>query len=273
MSDPPSPSPSDAAPPARALGATVALLVGLQVTAGVAILAPHAGFFGMTGAALAWGPEAALLPLSLLLGVALHRRGPALVTAYPRPAGPAWVRRGIALLALLTALSALGVAARAAGMDAEVLLVRQTASAAGFLLAVAPALYLSACVGRELWRSWHVGPLLTAQAVLLGAAALAPLSRGMLIPGATASLVWIVLALALRFRRWGAAEGRDGAHRLHHARLLRVPIADAALVLLLVAIPAGGMVPGAGMVLTAGAIAAWTHAWLRAGPPEHPATP
>jgi Fe-S-cluster-containing dehydrogenase component len=200
-------------------------LVTKGIAAGAAMLAPFAGFLGLSQTAARFAPP--LLALIFVLVTCLllvedltrpMRFYRLLTRANPR----SWLVRGGVLLGVFATLAAAEFILRLAGAHASAQPLRWINALVGIGVAGYTALLFAQCKGRDLWESPWLLPHLLVQAILCGSVWLLPLASGrtaitvVLLASAAAHLA---LALVERQRHHETDNARQAAAFLGTVRL------------------------------------------------------
>lgn len=152
-------------------------LVTKGIAAGAGMLAPFAAALGLSGAGLAYLPEALALVLTAvtcLLLVADLKRPMLFFRLLTRPNTKSWLVKGGWVLGAFMGCAFAGIVLRALGMDGAADGLRWPLAVLGAATAGYTALLFKQCEGRDLWQNTKVLlPHLLAQAVMLGGAAFA----------------------------------------------------------------------------------------------------
>lgn len=154
-----------------------AYLVTKGIAAGVGMLAPFVGLFGLTGAARDYAPEViglAFTAITTFLLVEDLARPKLFLRLLTRPNTRSWLVRGAwVLIAFSLALTA-SLALRLVGLDAAADELRWIAAPLGAGVAGYTAYLFAQCEGRDLWQSQLMLPHLLVSALACGAAVLVP---------------------------------------------------------------------------------------------------
>ena len=242
------------------------------IAAGAAFLAPFAGWLGLDGLALRFGPETAALVFTLVTLALLIEdlaKPWAFYRLLTRPNWSSWLVRGGIVLGAFGALVGTGIVLRLAGRDGLADALRWPGAVMGLAAAGYTALLFAQCKGRDLWESPLLLPHLLVQAVLCGAVVMLPFAGG------SASLVVIamlslaahaVFALAERFRGHETDNANQAAAFLGCVRVgpLRA-YRDGLLVCVALGAACLLLVPWAAFVPVLGGLYLTEHAYVRAG--------
>ena len=239
----------------------------------VALLLVAAGVLGRNDALWTWGaPIASLVFLGLtgLLLISDLEHPGRFYMIFTRPQWRSWLVRGAFIIGAYAAVLVAHAAMTTMGTDAWQVPLAVAGIPLAILTAVYTAFLFKQSRGRELWQSALLAPHLLVQAILAGAAALAPLAWA-LAPEAVPALLQVVAISAV------AHLGLVAAETLHARGTVHVRLAIHEMVsgtyrgfflTSIAAVAAGVFVPWIGVPLVAlpllGLIA-YEHAYVQAG--------
>ena len=201
-----------------------AYLVTKGIAGGVAMLAPFAGLFGMTGFSHQYLPEILAIIFTLItLGLLIEdlARPQYFLRLLTRPNWKSWLVRGGVVLGAFSASVCATIVARMIGLDSVADVLRGLNAGLGAMVAGYTAFLFAQCKGRDLWESelliWH----LLAQALLCGAAVLLIVNNSWALWGVFAAAVagHGVLSWAERYRKHPTENSKQAAGFLGVVRL------------------------------------------------------
>jgi len=171
-----------------------AYLVTKGVAAGVMMLAPFIGLFGIRGFAFDYLPELIALLFIGITGALLVEdlyKPLAFIRLFTRPNWNSWLVKGAWVINAFVAVVVASLALRVFGLDAAANAVRWIGAVCGVGVAGYTAFLFAQCEGRDLWQSKWLLPHLLVQAVMCGSVVLLTVvTRG------TSAHEWLTVILA-----------------------------------------------------------------------------
>jgi Fe-S-cluster-containing dehydrogenase component/DMSO reductase anchor subunit len=247
-------------------------LVTKGIGAGAGMLAPYAGDIGLSGLAAKVLPELLAIIFTLItVGLLIEDLARPMVfyRLLTRPNWRSWLVKGGVILGAYGAAAAAVLGLRLAGADGAADAVRWVEAVLGVGAAGYTALLFGQCEGRDLWQSKWLLPHLLVQAVMCGAACLAPFAASPWMLGWIASVCAICnvsLAQLERFDKHPTTNGKQGAAFLGTVRFGRLyPWRDGLLIGLFVAVPLGLLAPWFMFVPVLIGLFLYEWAYVRAG--------
>jgi Fe-S-cluster-containing dehydrogenase component len=269
-----------------------AYLVTKGVAAGVMMLAPFFGLFGVEGFVADYLPELIALLFIGITGALLVEdlyKPLAFIRLFTRPNWKSWLVKGAWVINVFVAVVAGSLALRWLGLNAAADALRLAGAACGVGVAGYTAFLFAQCEGRDLWQSKWLLPHLLVQAVMCGACVLlasgppfwwfyqsefehdAERIAAKELGWARLILFIIPVFLHLALAEWEArgrhatANARQGAAFMRIVRVLNYPSLQVSSGLLMTAIAAAVIAPWLAWIPAIAGLYLYEHTYIRAG--------